>query len=291
MNGLEFTLVVAAGSFVAGMLGALTGLGGGVVIVPLLTLVFGVDIRYAIGASLVSVIATSSGAAAAYLKEGYSNMRVGMFLEVATTVGALSGAFIAGYISTSAIAIIFGVVLLYSAWTSFGGPKEPAKGLPADRMATFLRLDGTFPADRVAGAAPDVAGVERAREAYHVRNVPAGFGLMYMAGVLSGLLGIGSGAVKVLAMDQAMKIPFKVSTTTSNFMIGVTAAASAGIYLRRGYIDPALAFPVMLGVLAGALVGALILPGAKVKSLRIVFGTVIACLGVQMIFEGVRGKL
>jgi uncharacterized protein len=291
MNGLEFTLIVAAGSFVAGMLGALTGLGGGVVIVPLLTLVFGVDIRYAIGASLVSVIATSSGAAAAYLKEGYSNMRVGMFLEVATTVGALSGAFIAGYISTSAIAIIFGVVLLYSAWTSFGGPKEPAKGLPPDRMATFLRLDGTFPADRVAGAAPDVAGVERAREAYHVRNVPAGFGLMYMAGVLSGLLGIGSGAVKVLAMDQAMKIPFKVSTTTSNFMIGVTAAASAGIYLRRGYIDPALAFPVMLGVLAGALVGALILPGAKVKSLRIVFGTVIAALGVQMIFEGVRGKL
>jgi uncharacterized protein len=289
LNNLEFTLIVAAGSFVAGMLGALTGLGGGVVIVPLLTLVFGVDIRYAIGASLVSVIATSSGAAAAYLKEGYSNMRVGMFLEVATTVGAISGAFIAGYVSTSAIAIIFGVVLLYSAYTSFGGPKEPEKGLPPDRIATFLRLDGTFPADRD-GAAKD-AGVPGAREAYHVRNVPAGFGLMYLAGVLSGLLGIGSGAVKVLAMDQAMKIPFKVSTTTSNFMIGVTAAASAGIYLRRGYIDPALALPVMLGVLGGALVGAVILPGAKVKSLRIVFGTVIAALGVQMIFEGVRGKL
>jgi uncharacterized membrane protein YfcA len=285
MNGLEFTLIVAVGSFAAGMLGALTGLGGGVVIVPLLTLVFGVDIRYAIGASLVSVIATSSGAAAAYLKEGYSNMRVGMFLEMATTVGAISGAFIAGYVSTSAIAIIFGVVLLYSAWTSFGGPKEPEKGLPPDRVATFLRLDGTFPADKVDGVAVGT------REAYHVRNVPAGFGLMYVAGVLSGLLGIGSGAVKVLAMDQAMKIPFKVSTTTSNFMIGVTAAASAGIYLRRGYIDPGLAFPVMLGVLGGALVGALILPGAKVKSLRMIFGVVIACLGVQMIFEGVRGKL
>lgn len=279
--------MVAAGSFVAGMLGALTGLGGGVVIVPLLTLVFGVDIRYAIGASLVSVIATSSGAAAAYLKEGYSNMRVGMFLEMATTAGALSGAFIAGYVSTSAIAIIFGVVLLYSAYTSFGGPKEPEKGLAADRVATFLRLDGTFPADRARGAAED----STEREAYHVRNVPAGFSLMYVAGVLSGLLGIGSGAVKVLAMDQAMKIPFKVSTTTSNFMIGVTAAASAGIYLRRGYIDPALALPVMLGVLAGALVGALILPGAKVRSLRIVFGTVIAALGVQMILEGIRGKL
>jgi uncharacterized protein len=292
MNGLEFTLIVAVGSFAAGMLGALTGLGGGVVIVPLLTLVFGVDIRYAIGASLVSVIATSSGAAAAYLKEGYSNMRVGMFLEMATTAGALSGAFIAGYVSTSAIAIIFGVVLLYSAWTSFGGPKEAEKGLPPDRVATFLRLDGTFPADRVAGVAPaPAAGASVTREAYHVRNVPAGFGLMYVAGVLSGLLGIGSGAVKVLAMDQAMKIPFKVSTTTSNFMIGVTAAASAGIYLRRGYIDPGLALPVMLGVLGGALVGALILPGAKVKSLRMVFGVVIAALGVQMIFEGVRGKL
>jgi len=291
LNTVEFTLVVAIGSFFAGMLGSLTGLGGGVVIVPLLTLVFGVDIRYAIGASLVSVIATSSGAAAAYLREGYSNMRVGMFLEVATTVGALSGAFIAGYVSTSAIAIIFGVVLLYSAYTSFGGPKEPAKGLAPDPVATFLRLDGDFPADRVGEGAADTGGGSRARESYHVRNVPAGFGLMYLAGLLSGLLGIGSGAVKVLAMDQAMKIPFKVSTTTSNFMIGVTAAASAGIYLRRGYIDPGLALPVMLGVLAGALTGALILPGAKVKTLRMVFGVVIAALGVQMILEGVRGKL
>lgn len=291
MNTVEFTLVVAIGSFFAGMLGSLTGLGGGVVIVPLLTLVFGVDIRYAIGASLVSVIATSSGAAAAYLREGYSNMRVGMFLEVATTVGALSGAFIAGYVSTSAIAIIFGVVLLYSAYTSFGGPKEPEKGLAPDPVATFLRLDGDFPADRVGEGAADTGGGSRARESYHVRNVPAGFGLMYLAGLLSGLLGIGSGAVKVLAMDQAMKIPFKVSTTTSNFMIGVTAAASAGIYLRRGYIDPGLALPVMLGVLAGALTGALILPGAKVKTLRMVFGVVIAALGVQMILEGVRGKL
>jgi uncharacterized membrane protein YfcA len=291
LNTFEFTLVVAIGSFFAGMLGSLTGLGGGVVIVPLLTLVFGVDIRYAIGASLVSVIATSSGAAAAYLREGYSNMRVGMFLEVATTVGALSGAFIAGYVSTSAIAIIFGVVLLYSAYTSFGGPKEPAKGLAPDPVATFLRLDGDFPADRVGEGAADTGGGSRARESYHVRNVPAGFGLMYLAGLLSGLLGIGSGAVKVLAMDQAMKIPFKVSTTTSNFMIGVTAAASAGIYLRRGYIDPGLALPVMLGVLGGALTGALILPGAKVKTLRMVFGVVIAALGVQMILEGVRGKL
>jgi uncharacterized membrane protein YfcA len=147
-----------------------------------------------------------------------------------------------------------------------------------DRIATKLRLDGTYP-------------TSEGLKSYHVRNVPIGFGLMYVAGVLSGLLGIGSGAVKVLAMDQAMKIPFKVSTTTSNFMIGVTAAASAGIYLRRGYIDPGLAMPVMLGVLAGALVGAKILPGAKVRTLRIVFGVVIAALAIEMIFQGVRGKL
>jgi uncharacterized protein len=293
LNTFEFTLIVAAGAFVAGLLGSLTGLGGGVVIVPLLTLVFGVDIRYAIGASLVSVIATSSGAAAAYLREGYSNMRVGMFLEVATTVGALSGAFIAGYVSTSAIAVIFGAVLIYSAYSSLREHKNSGEGLPADRLATKLKLDGTYPADshgperKIA----NVDGSDAERVAYHVRNVPAGFSLMYIAGVLSGLLGIGSGAVKVLAMDQAMKIPFKVSTTTSNFMIGVTAAASAGIYLRRGYIDPGLALPVMLGVLAGALLGARILPGAKVRTLRIVFGTVIAVLGVQMIFEGLRGRL
>jgi uncharacterized membrane protein YfcA len=278
LNTLEFTLVVALGSFLAGLLGSLTGLGGGVVIVPLLTLVFGVDIRYAIGASLVSVIATSSGAAAAYLREGYSNMRVGMFLEIATTVGAVSGGFLAGYLHTSIIAIVFGLVLLYSAYASTQTLDDPPAGMAADRVATILRLDGSYPtADGF--------------KSYHVRHVPVGFGSMYVAGVLSGLLGIGSGAVKVLAMDQAMKIPFKVSTTTSNFMIGVTAAASAGIYLRRGYIDPGLAMPVMLGVLAGALVGAKILPGAKVRTLRIVFGVVIAALAVEMIFQGVRGKL
>jgi uncharacterized protein len=260
------------------LLGSLTGLGGGVIIVPLLTLVFHVDIRYAIGASLVSVIATSSGAAAAYLKEGFSNIRVGMFLEVATTTGALCGAFLATRIPTAAIAIIFGVVLLYSAWTSV----KPEKALPihdrTDRIAQRLGLDGTYPADgRLV--------------AYHVHRVPLGFGLMYVAGALSGLLGIGSGAVKVLAMDRAMSIPFKVSTTTSNFMIGVTAAASAGIYLHRGYIDPGLSMPVMLGVLVGALLGARILPGAKVRTLRVVFGVAIAAVAIEMIFKALQGHI
>jgi len=280
VNGLlEFTLLIAAGSFLAGLLGSLTGLGGGVIIVPLLTLVFHVDIRYAIGASLVSVIGTSSGAAAAYLKEGYSNIRVGMFLEVATTVGALCGAFLATRIPTAAIAIIFGLVLLYSAWTS----ARPDEAVPiqhhTDRFATLLKLDGTYP---VRGGG---------HRAYHVRRVPLGFSLMYVAGTLSGLLGIGSGAVKVLAMDRAMSIPFKVSTTTSNFMIGVTAAASAGIYLHRGYIDPGLAMPVMLGVLLGALIGARILPAAKVRTLRLIFSVAIAAVAVEMIVKAVKGSL
>ncbi len=276
MTTFEFTILIASGSLVAGLLGALTGLGGGVVIVPLLTLAFGVDIRYAIGASLVSVIATSSGAAAAYLKEGYSNIRVGMFLEVATTIGAVTGAYLAVKTPTKAIAIIFGIVLLYSAYSANKPPKDSNTDDQPDRWATLLKLDGEYP-------------TPRGEESYHVRHLPAGFGLMYIAGVLSGLLGIGSGAVKVLAMDQAMRIPFKVSTTTSNFMIGVTAAASAGIYLHRGYIDPGIAMPVMLGVLAGALIGARILPGAKVRTLRLVFSIVIAALAVEMIFKGVKG--
>jgi uncharacterized membrane protein YfcA len=278
MNILEFTLLVALGSCIAGFLGALTGLGGGVVLVPLLTLFFKVDIRYAIGASLVSVIATSSGAAAAYVKEGFSNIRIGMFLEIATTLGALLGAFLATKVPAAAIAIIFGLVLVYSAYLSKRPRGKPLGEETPDPLATRLRLNGSFPT-------PD--GVRH----YCVRRVPAGFSLMFGAGALSGLLGIGSGAVKVLAMDQAMKIPFKVSTTTSNFMIGVTAAASAGIYLSRGYIDPGLAMPVMLGVSAGSLVGTRVLMKAETKMLRIVFSLVIVVLGLEMIYKGFTGRI
>jgi uncharacterized protein len=278
LNTLEFTLLVGMGSLLAGFLGSLTGLGGGVVIVPMLTLLFHVDIRYAIGAALVSVIATSSGAAAAYVKEGYSNVRVGMFLEIATTVGALVGAAVALHLHVSVIAIIFGLALIYSAVSSLREKSEHRTDVAPDRIATRLRMDSTYPTPN---------GMTQ----YHVRGVPLGFAVMFGAGVLSGLLGIGSGAVKVLAMDQAMKLPFKVSTTTSNFMIGVTAAASAGIYLSRGYIDPGIAMPVMLGVLGGSLVGARILAGATVRSLRLVFAVVIGFLAVEMIYNGLAGKM
>ena len=278
MTILEFSLLVWLGSLLAGFLGSLMGLGGGVVIVPLLTLIFKVDIRYAIGASLVSVIATSSGAASAYVKEGYTNLRLGMFLEVATTFGAIVGAIVAGIVSPRAIAIVFGLVLLYSAYLSRQSHVEQLESQPADPLATFLKLNSSYPT-------PD------GQKFYNVRAVPIGFGLMFVAGVLSGLLGIGSGAVKVLAMDRAMQIPFKVSTTTSNFMIGVTAAASAGVYLRRGYIDPGLAMPVMLGVLLGAFLGAKVLVRAKVGLLRNIFSLVILGLAVEMIYKGLTGGI
>jgi len=278
MSLLLFTGLVAVGAFSAGMLGALTGLGGGMVIVPMLTILFHVDLRYAIGASLISVIATSSGAAAAYVKEGYTNVRVGMLLEIATTVGALGGAYLAGRIGTGAIAVIFAVVLLYSAYRSTKPLTEHVSAEDDDPLSRRLRLASTYP-------------TKNGLQPYGVKAVPAGFSLMFLAGILSGLLGIGSGALKVLAMDQLMRLPFKVSTTTSNFMIGVTAAASAGIYLSRGYIDPGLALPVMLGVLAGALVGARILAGANTKVLRRVFAAVIVALALEMAYKGIRGGL
>jgi uncharacterized protein len=277
VNTLALTLYLWLGSLAAGFLGALTGLGGGVVIVPLLVLGFGVNIHYAIGASLVSVIATSSGAAAAYLKEGYSNMRIGMFLEIATTIGALVGAHLAALIAPAAIAVIFGIVLIISAYLSVRRRAEHIDDGPPEKLPVLLKLNSTFP-------------TPQGPQAYQVHAVPAGFGLMFIAGAVSGLLGIGSGALKVLAMDQVMRIPFKVSTTTSNFMIGVTAAASAGIYLNRGYIDPGLSMPVMLGVVVGAFAGSKVLVYANTRVLRIVFSVVILALALQMIYNGLTGK-
>ena len=277
MNVLGFTGIVFGISWAAGFLGSLTGLGGGVVVTPALTLLLGVELHYAMGASLVSVIATSSGAAAAYVREGFTNVRVGMFLEIATTLGALAGAHLVSVAPASALAIVFGVVLLYSAWHSLVQRTEALAANP-DAEAVRLKLDGEFPSDG-------------GKTKYYVQRVKAGFSLMFGAGLISGLLGIGSGAMKVVAMDQIMRIPFKVSTTTSNFMIGVTAAASAGIYLSRGYIDPRLALPVMLGVLSGSLTGARLLTRAHPRSLRLVFAGVVGVLAVEMILHGVTGKI
>jgi len=278
VNVLELSVVIFGVAAIAGFLGSLTGLGGGVVLTPALTLLFGVDIRYAIGASLVSVIATSSGAASAYVKEGYSNIRIGMFLEVATVFGAIAGAMLASKIPTSGLGVVLGVVLLISAYLSTRPHPDPSESDRGDPLAERLRLNSNYP-------------TFRGWQHYRVERVKAGFSVMFGAGVLSGLLGIGSGAFKVIAMDRAMRIPFKVSTTTSNFMIGVTAAASAGVYLNRGYIDPALAMPVMLGVSAGALLGARQLAGAQTRILRVIFGIVVGVLALEMIWNGLTRRI
>ncbi|MDZ8082551.1 MAG: sulfite exporter TauE/SafE family protein [Nostoc sp. SerVER01] len=278
MSILEFSLLVWIGSFSAGFLGALTGLGGGVVIVPLLTSVFGVDLRYAVGASLVSVIATSLGAASTYIKKGYTNLRLGMFLEVGTTIGAIAGAMIATFVSVKALTIVLAIVLIYSAYLSQRPRIENTEDEPADPLANYLKLNNCYPT-------PD------GLMSYQVHSVPMGFGMMILAGVLSGLLGIGSGGFKVLAMDQAMRLPFKVSTTTSNFMIGVTAAASAGVYLARGYIDPGLSMPVMLGVLPGAFLGARVLAGTQTQILRTIFSVVLVVMALKMVYNNLIGGL
>jgi hypothetical protein len=274
----EFTAFVLCAAFAAGFIGSLTGLGGGVIVTPVLTLFLGVDLRYAIGATLVSVIATSSGAAAAYVRDGLSNIRIGMFLEIATTLGAVTGAYLGPHIPTRALSIVFGLVLLEAAWQSSREQKASTSALAPDPLNDRLKLNGTYR-----------NGSEV--EAYKVYRVKTGFGLMFGAGTLSGLLGIGSGSLKVIAMDRAMQIPFKVSTATSNFMIGVTAAASASVYLSRGYVNPGIAMPVMLGVLAGSVIGARFLPRVPVAHLRRVFALVVGLMALQMIVSGVLGQI
>ncbi len=269
-------ILIFIGAIAAGLLGSLVGLGGGVLIVPLLTLAFGFPIYFAIGASIISVIATSCGAAAAYVRDHLTNLRVGMFLELATTSGAICGAFVAGLLAPEILAVIFGVILLISAAPIlFKLGEELPKGVKNDRWANWLHLSSSYPDSHLG------------REvSYQVTRTPLGMGMMYVAGLISGLLGIGSGTFKVLALDTIMRLPMKVSTTTSNFMIGVTAAASAGIYFSRGDIPPMIAAPVALGILIGALAGARLLLHLSNRTLRIIFLPVIAAAAVEMILHG-----
>jgi uncharacterized membrane protein YfcA len=278
MTQWELSGPIALSGIATGLIGSLTGLGGGFILVPLLTLGFGVDIRYAIGASLVAVIATSSGSAAAYVRQGYPNLRIGMFLEIGTTMGALLGAFLAPLLPASAIGVLFGLVLLHSAYHSMRIRDEHPLAASDDRLARYLEMDSTYP-------------TPQGPVCYCVHRLTGGLLLMVVAGILSALLGIGSGIVKVLALDRVMGLPFKVSTTTSNFMIGVTAAASAGVYFGRGYIQPGLAMPVTLGVLGGSFLGGKILPGAPPRRLRVLFASVLLAVAGYMIYRGAAGKL
>jgi uncharacterized membrane protein YfcA len=278
MTPLLFTLFAFLIAVVAGLLGSLVGIGGGIIVVPALTLIFGIDIRYAIGASIVSVIATSSGAAAAYVRERMTNLRVAMFLEMATTTGALVGAFIAGKVGGRWLFLIFGLMLGYSAIAMVRKRHEhDHTNRPKDRFADRLRLHDSY-YDEALNKQID----------YRVARTPVGFGLMWLAGVTSGLLGIGSGALKVPAMDLAMGLPIKVSTATSNFMIGVTAAASAGVYFARGDIDPFIAAPVAVGVLFGATAGSRLLGKMHSRSIRLLFVAILIWISCQMLWKGLR---
>lgn len=273
---LGVALLIFAGSLLAGLIGALVGLGGGIMVVPMLTIIFGFPIPFAIGVSIVSVIATSSGAAVAYVRDRLTNIRIGMFLELGTTLGAISGAFIAGLLAPNLLGVIFGIILLVSAVPLvFKIGEELPQGVINDRWARILNLASSYPDHRLG------------REvSYQVTRTPFGLGMMYVAGLISGLLGIGSGTFKVIAMDTIMRLPLKVSTTTSNLMIGVTAAASAGIYFSRGNIPPLIAAPVALGVLMGALLGARLLLHMSNKILRIIFVPVILIAALEMILHG-----
>ena len=277
MTILAFTLILLAASYCAGLLGSLTGLGGGVVVIPVLTLCFGVDFHYAVGAALVASIATSSGSGSAYVKEGVTNIRLGMFLEIATTIGAVCGAAVAIYLNSNTIAIIYGGVLVLTAVMQ-QRRKSDHDGVVGSEMARRLKLFGSWPQK------------DGTMKHYQLRHVGGGFSVMYVAGILSGILGIGSGVLKVIAMDGIMKVPFKVSTTTSNFMMGVTACASAVIYVQRGNIVPGMACPVMIGVLFGALTGAKLLKRLDVRLLRRIFCIVILMVAANMIYQGTTGK-
>ena len=260
------------------MLGALTGLGGGVILIPAMVLGLDVNIFYAMGASLISIIANSSGTAIAYLREGYTNLRIGMLLETGAVIGAVIGAYLILLMPTRLITIIFGLVLLLSAYLSIKRKEESENHRSSHSWAVYLKLEDNYPTPH---------GLKH----YHVQRVPLAWVIMFIAGILSSLLGVGSGALKVLAMDQVMRLPYKVATATSNFIIGITAAVSAGIYFSRGYVDPVLTFPVVVGVLLGSISGAKILHRANIKTLRLLFSLVIILLAIEMIYKGVTGSL
>lgn len=270
-------IILFLGAISAGLLGSLTGLGGGVIIIPLLTLGFGVPMHYAIGASLISVIGTSSGAAVAFVKEGFTNMRIGMFLEIATTAGAIVGALVSGMLNPNTIGIIFASILLLTVILNLKGKPDHQEPLITGSLEDKLKLYGTFPDKGV-------------MKSYAARNTVPGFFMMMFAGAMSGLLGIGSGALKVLAMDNMMRLPFKVSTTTSNFMIGVTAVASSLIYFQRGEIIPVIVAPVLVGVVVGSFIGSKTLMVSKTKKLKTFFAIVITILSVYMMYNGIRSN-
>lgn len=282
IHPLAFELLLTTIALGAGFLGSLLGVGGGFILTPFFTLVLGIDIRYAIGASLIAVIATSSGSAAAYVRDRYTNIRVAILLEIATTFGAISGAFLSSRIPTRSLYVLFSFILLWSAYAMLRRRESPSEeaSVPADPLADRLRLHSEYP-----------GGPNKTMVAYRVARVKVGFVLMYFAGCISALLGIGSGTLKVPAMDQAMRLPLKVSSTTSNFMMGVTAAASSAIYFMKGDILPVLAAPIALGVLIGSKIGSSFLGRTNTLVIRRVFVFILIIVAIEMGVKGVQAFL
>lgn len=277
MTPLLFTLLIAAISVSAGLLGALVGVGGGIIVVPALTLLMGVDIRVAIAASIVAVIATSSGAASGYVRQRLTNLRLAMVLEIATAAGALCGALLAARVPGQGLYLLFALVLMYTAWSMSRPEPKVARSLPVDAWADRLKLHGAY-FDKALGRTV----------AYRVSRTRWGLAVSYAAGVLSGLLGIGGGVLKVPVMNLAMGIPMKVCTATSNFMIGVTASTGAAVYFMRGDVQPFVTAPVAVGVLLGAKLGSRLLGHLHSHWIRNVFVAMLLASAVEMIFKGVR---
>jgi uncharacterized membrane protein YfcA len=276
MSALPYLALVAAGAFAAGIVGALTGEGGGVLLVPTLVLIFGVNMHNAAGASIIAVMMTSTAATIAFLSQGYTNLRIAMFLQLTCIAGGIAGALLVAIVPAGSLKVIFGLVLLFSSFMAFRRKEEAEPERPSDPLAVRLHMESSYPG--LGGWRP-----------YKVFRVIPGALLISIAGIISGLLGIGAGAVNVLVMDQAMRLPYKVSASTSNFMIGITAAGSAGIYLHRGYIDPVLTMPVVLGIFLGAVVGARLMMAVRVKPLRIFFSILVLVAALEMIYKGLIG--
>ncbi|MEI8233425.1 MAG: sulfite exporter TauE/SafE family protein [Verrucomicrobiota bacterium] len=277
MTPLLFTLLIALISVAAGLLGALVGVGGGVIVVPALTLLMGVDIRAAIAASIIAVIATSSGAASGYVRQRLTNLRLAMLLETATAAGALCGAFLAALISGRWLYLLFGLVLLYTAWSMSRKSPHAARTFPDDPWADRLGLHASY-FDKALNR----------QISYRVSRTPWGLAVSYVAGVLSGLLGIGGGVLKVPVMNLAMGVPLKVCTATSNFMIGVTAATGAAVYFTRGDVQPFIAAPVAVGVLLGAKLGSRLLGHLHSHWIRNAFVVALLATSLQMLLKAIR---
>lgn len=274
---LQALLMLIVG-VVAGFAGAILGLGGGIIVTPVLTLVMGMDIKYAIGASIIAVIATSSGATIAFLKDDVLNIRVAMLLEIFTTIGALTGAILAGIFNATVLFLLFGCLLVFQSWNMYRKLRGTASEVPStahDPLAAKLRLNSSYYDKQL-----------KQQVDYQVEKIPGGALIMFGAGLASGLLGIGSGSFKVMAMDGMMKMPLKPSSSTSNLMMGVTATASATVYFFNGSINPVIAVPIALGILGGSTVGSRIMQLLPARVLRMIFIPVLLIIGVQLILKG-----